>query len=371
MSQQHNHNAPDTVGEGAQALVKTLRLGFSLLQVLLLLMLLVYAFSGFFILDENEEAIILRFGAVVGEGETAVRTSGQGHWAFPKPMDRVIRIPTSKSRTIISNHFWHQEQAASLMTDPDRPEQLPEPGPDEAGMVPLTDGYLLTADTNILHTKWQVNYLVDNPVAFYKNYEDPEAVIKATLENIVLKEVAALPIELALYQGSELRERIATDLNIAVFEKLEREIDRLDVGVDITNVNYVDKRPPRSTLAAFRKVTNADQEADKLKNDARAYANEILQGADGSRQRLIAEAQAYKSRFQASLEADADYVDVIKEKYDETGPAILLGLYTDALQNVVQRAEQQYIVHPNQEVRLKVSPKKQNPNTPERQSGRR
>lgn len=351
------------VGEGAQALVVTLRLGFNLLRLLLLIMLLVYAFSGIFILDQNEEALVYRFGRQVGE----VRTSGRWHFAWPKPIDQVVRLPVGKSHTLSSNHFWFKEQDRNILSNPN--EGPPPEGP-EQGLVTGTDGYLLTADTNIIHTKWEVTYRIADPQAYHTRYANPDTVLRSLLDNAVLRQVAVLPIKAVFYQGTELKQALGgSDLQLVIRDELQRAAGVHQLGVTIDQVNYVDKTPPRSTLASFSLVLEAALGSSKSVNDADAYRMSRLQEARGESSRIANEAQADYDRLTASVEGDAAYLKRILEEYQSKGEAIIIGLYTDVLRDVVTGADAKYIVHPGQEVRIQLGPEKQNPNTPQRQPG--
>ena len=98
--------------DGQKSLQKTLRLGYISLKVATLILLISYLLSGVFVVNPDENVIILRFGRVVGKTkDQQVITSGRCHWAWPKPIDEIVRVPVKRVRTIHSNYFWYNRDS--------------------------------------------------------------------------------------------------------------------------------------------------------------------------------------------------------------------------------------------------------------------
>ncbi|MGL4853946.1 MAG: SPFH domain-containing protein, partial [Lentisphaeria bacterium] len=133
---------------GLVSLLGTLQFLFRALRIIILLVLVLIVFSGSFYVREDEQAMVLRFGKAVG---SQLLESGSWHWAWPEPIDKVVRIPSKRNLSIISDVFWYEEGLFE----------------DDKSLVPGRDGYLLTADMNILHLKTSAVCQIVDPLKYY------------------------------------------------------------------------------------------------------------------------------------------------------------------------------------------------------------
>lgn len=345
---------PEVLGDGAEALLKTLRLGFFFLRAIILVLLASYIFSGFFIVKTNEEAFLLRFGSLVGDSRSEQVIERGLAWGWPRPIDRVVRIPVKEPKTVTSTHFWFRETPVSAITKPgNTPVSATET------LAPGMGGYLLTGDANIVHARWSLVYRVSDPVAYHSNYVAPEEVIRRLLETSILREVSSSTIDQMLYDPAALRQKVKDRANARINALRETA----DLGVEVDDIYYIDRTPPRAVLKAFKEVTEAEQEKDRLIGMAAAY--KVGQQAEGAQRasRILAEANAWQHGHVDSIKSDADYFAKIKTEYDKAGVAVLLARYVDTIYQVLDQVDAVYIVHGtagegNLEVRLNLSPEK-------------
>jgi modulator of FtsH protease HflK len=338
-----------TISDGSQALLNTLRLGLFSLRVIILSLFAIYLVSGIFVVKPNEKAFILRFGKIVGETkEEQVAESGEWHWAWPKPIDEVIRVPVKQSRTIHTEQFWYNDK------NPESPTREVTPNANKEPLVPGLDGYLLTGDINILHCKWSLTYVVHDLIDYHSNHKDPEDAIRRILEKVVLHEAARTTIDNALYIGAE-------EFRLNIQDNVGKRLARLEVGITVKNVTFDRREPPRSTIHAFRKVMEAGQEKSREMNDAKGYANRLLQQAKARSTNEIAGAESYRKRVVASVEADGKYFLKILKEFQKSPETMLITLYSNGLNDVLGKVENKYIIHTDadgagQEIRLHLGP---------------
>jgi membrane protease subunit HflK len=147
-------NGPNSAFEdpGAQALADALRSSFGVVKVLMGLLVVVFLLSGFFKVDPQEKAVILRFGRPVNNAR--LLESG-AHWAFPPPIDEVVRIPIGQVQSVKSSIGWFPVDSLGQPI-----EAEPIPG---QGLKPVRDGYLLTGDGNIIHLEATLRYRIAEP----------------------------------------------------------------------------------------------------------------------------------------------------------------------------------------------------------------
>lgn len=332
---------------GSQAMLHTLQLAFSTLRWAIVVLLFIYVLSGLFVVGPAESAFILRFGAPVGStGGGQLIESGHWHWAWPKPIDKIIRVPTKETRTIVTDQFWHDER-------------LSEESERSAGSSGVSDfsiseveGYNVTGDKNILHSRWSLSYSISDPIKYFSEYTDPEDLIRTTFEATILREMAATRIDQALYGGTEA-------LRLSVHGNLKVALADINAGVLIKNVTIERIEPPRSTRGSFQNVTRMEHEKSKKINAARGYTAKVVQETDGYCAEILALAEGYRKRIVASVHADAVYFQAILEKYQRDPKTTLMTLHTDVLTEVLKKVDRKFVIHTDedgggQEVRLLI-----------------
>ena len=352
---------------GMQALVRMLRILFQGLRVLIILIFIYLIFSGMFRVDDQNEAMLFRFGKLQKrvldpeKGETPILTSGRWYWAWPSPIDWVKEIPAQKSITVSTENIF-------LPWMP--PNMAGQQPPANNFMRPGADGYLLTGDTNILHAKWDVNYRVVNSEKYYINFYDDsdgdpekkgkngtEAIIRNLLANAAIMETANWKVEDMLRTTRTLPDGKIENIKEKVQARLAKMLEEVDLGVQIQSVNLVDLRQPIAVQDAFRKVNEAAEagRAETLK--ARSYAESIELAAQGTAYRILDDARSYRTRIVETIKADSSYFQTVLAEY-EKNKTMLTTLYTDAIHTMLSRAQNKYIISgkPNveQELRLRI-----------------
>ena len=155
------HPAPAPDDAGSQALAEALHSSFAIVKVAMLLMVLAFFSSGFFTVRQQEKAVILRFGKPVGEGQKILLGAGL-HWSCPYPIDEVVKIPITEIQSVDSTVGWyamtHEQEILYKTTGVEPPA-----GP---SLNPAMDGYVITADHNIIHTRATLNYHIADPIRY-------------------------------------------------------------------------------------------------------------------------------------------------------------------------------------------------------------
>jgi len=137
---------------GDAALTGALNSSFRVLRWLMVLIAGLYIFSGVFIVGQHERAYVLVFGKIAGLAGERLLEPGL-HWTWPRPIAEVVRIPTERVQTVDSGTFWYKDEKA--------PEGQPAASP--GTLRPGTDGYTLTGDANLIHSRWAIRYTVIDP----------------------------------------------------------------------------------------------------------------------------------------------------------------------------------------------------------------
>lgn len=261
--------------------------------------LLIWLGTGFFIVQEGQQAVITQFGkykSSVGAGF---------NWRLPYPIQRHELIFVTQIRSV----------------DVGRDTVIKATG--------LRESAMLTEDENIVEIKFAVQYRLSDARAFLFESKNPgEAVVQAA-ETAVREVVGKMRMDSAL---SEERDQIAPRVRTL----MQKILDRYKVGIEVVGINLQQGgvRPPEQVQAAFDDVLKAGQERERAKNEAQAYANDVVPRAVGSASRLKEEADAYKAKIVAQAQGDAQRFKSVLAEYQKAPQVTKDRMYLDTMQQI-------------------------------------
>ena len=260
---------------------------------------LIWLGTGFFIVQEGQQAVITQFGkfkSSVGAGF---------NWRLPYPIQRHELIFVTQIRSV----------------DVGRDTVIKATG--------LRESAMLTEDENIVEIKFAVQYRLSDARAFLFESKNPaEAVVQAA-ETAVREVVGKMKMDSAL---SEERDQIAPRVRTL----MQTILDRYKVGIEVVGINLQQGgvRPPEQVQAAFDDVLKAGQERERAKNEAQAYANDVIPRAVGSASRLKEESEAYKARIVAQALGDSQRFKSVLAEYQKAPQVTRDRMYLDAMAQI-------------------------------------
>jgi modulator of FtsH protease HflK len=313
MSHDHDHDhpheppvtAPVTPDDaGSQALAEALQSSFAIVKVVMVLMVLAFFSSGFFTVGPSEKAVILRLGRPVGEGPKVLLDSGS-HWSFPYPIDEVIKIPISEIQQVGSTVGWYA-------TTPEQELSGVEP-PAGVSLNPAVDGYAITADHNIIHTRATLRYHIADPIRFVFNFVSASNTVQNALNNALLYTAAH-------YNVDDILTRDVAGFRDAVLQRVAdlTESEQLGIAIDQCEVASIS---PRQVKDVFSRVTSARENRNKLLNEAHSYENQVLSRAGAQAASITNAAAADRARYVESITAEAKRFSDLLPKY-ESNPGL-------------------------------------------------
>ena len=258
---------------------------------------LIWVGSGVFIVQEGEQSVITTFGSYS-------RTVDAGlQWRMPYPIQQHETVKVTQLRSV---DVGRQAVAAS---------------------TGLRDSSMLTQDENIVDIRFTVQYTLKDARAFlFENRGTDEAVTQAS-ESAVREIVGRSKVDSVLY---ERRDAIAADL----VKSIQAQLDKLNAGVTIKNVNLKNVEVPEQVQAAFDDAFKAGADRDRYKNEGQAYASDVIPKAQGTASRLTEEAQGYKSRVVARAEGDAQRFLSVYAEYQKAPGVMRDRLYIDTMREI-------------------------------------
>lgn len=288
----------DTNGNGPEGGSPNMKSTASIgVAVIVGLVALIWLGSGLFIVQEGQQAVVTTFGRYSS-------TVGAGiQWRLPYPFQAHEVVPVTQLRSV-------------------------EVG--DGGLVATTglrDSSMLTEDENIVDLRFTVQYAVKDPRAFlYENANTDTAVIQAA-ESAIREIIGRSKVDEVLY---ERRDAIATDL----VQSIQNQLDRLNAGVSVKNVNLQSVQVPDQVQAAFDDAFKAGSDRDRFKNEGQAYASDVIPKAQGTASRLMEESEGYKARVVAQAEGDAQRFLSVYKEYQKAPGVTRDRLYVDTMREV-------------------------------------
>lgn len=306
MSHEHDHPphehpapAPEMPDDaGSQALAEALRSSFAIVKVAMVLMVVAFFSSGFFTVGPSEKAVILRFGRPVGGGQQALLNSGW-HWSYPYPIDEVVKIPITEIQKVTSTTGW-------FATTPEQELSGEEP-PAGPSLNPAVDGYAITADRNIIHTRATLNYHIVDPIKYIFDFTSASNSIQDALDNALLHTAAKFNVD-------DILTRDRAGFQDAVLQRVGDLVEQEQLGVVIDSCQ-VQSIAPRQLKDVFAQVTIARQNQSKQINDANTYKDKTLLAASGRASAITNEAAAASVNYVKYVKADAGAFNDLLPKY--------------------------------------------------------
>ena len=269
---------PEQFDPAGESLAEALRISFWLLKFVMVALVVVYLFLGIFAVPQEQVALVLRFGKILGRPGEQVLGPG-AHWAWPFPVDQVVLIKAKRVETVDMRTFWYAMNEGDVQRAYEGTQEF------RADKIPGGEGgYLITGDRNIINTIWRINYRIgdheDAPMLFYRNVADDVSdekarrMIKLVVQACVVQATGSFEIYDALiYKVNELTR--------AVTRAAQGELDRMKTGLKISSIERVYGIPPLNVKGAFDRVLVAKLQVDEKRRAADGYRNKILSRAGG------------------------------------------------------------------------------------------
>ena len=286
--------SPAGGGQGPSG--KATGIGAGLIAVALLV---IWLGSGFFIVQEGQQAVITQFGRYHGTVNAGF------NWRLPYPIQAHETVFVTQIRSV-------------------------DVGSDSiVRTTGLRESAMLTADENIVEIKFAVQYRLSDARAYLFESRNPDAAVVSAAETAVREVVGKMKMDSAL---AEERDQIGP----RVRQLMQTILDRYKVGIEVVGVNLQQGgvRPPEQVQAAFDDVLKAAQERERAKNEAQAYANDVIPRAGGQASRLREEAEAYKARIVAQAQGDASRFEQLYAEYKKAPKVTRDRLYLDTMRDV-------------------------------------
>jgi len=257
--------------------------------ILIVLLLIAWALTGLYRVDEAERGIVQRFGAY-----TVTALPGL-HWHLPYPIETVDIVNTEA----VENYSYRTE--------------------------------ILTADESYVFIQMVVQYRRSDPVKYSFEVVDPELTVRDVTESALREVVGTSTLEVLVTQR---RDEIAPRTR----EILQNTLDTYGSGITITSISLENLDYPQAVQAAVDDTQKSRNDRDRYILEADTYAQDLVPRARGQAARIRQEAEAYRERVIAAAEGDAARFEALLTEYQQAPRVTRARLYIEAVEDVYRRS---------------------------------
>ncbi|MBQ7738210.1 MAG: FtsH protease activity modulator HflK [Desulfovibrionaceae bacterium] len=286
------------------------------LLLILIAGIVVWLLSGIYIVNPDEQGIVLRFGRYN-------RTVDPGpHYAWPAPLESVYK---PKVTQVMRSEVGFRSVGQTTTFQQGQLRTMPE----EASM--------LTGDENIVNVQFSVQYKISNPVEYLFNVVDQPALVRNAAEAAMREVIGNSQIDSAITDGKLKIQSDATTL-------LQQILNRYAAGVQIIAVQLQDVHPPKDVIDAFKDVASAREDKSRIINEAEAYRNELLPKARGQAAAIRNEAEAYAAQRIQGAKGQAERFNAILLQYEKAPKVTEQRLYYESMEEILSQAGEKVLL---------------------------
>jgi len=313
---------PSEIGRLAAPLGRGLDAAWQRMHWWVATMAILYAASGITVVKPDEVAVILRWGRLVGD-TPALQEHGPGLlFSFPRPVDRVVRVQTK--------HVWELPVNTLATVDGWRSEN---------SLDPLTQGYALTGDQNIVHVTMVARYHVRDPAewAFYGPNADD--VLRVEVTAAMVRSLGEMGVDQVLAEGRKSLIATAT-------VRAQAGLDAAHSGLELSSLELTRLAPPVALATEFDAVQSAFIGAETKKKDAQAFAQSAIPKAQAAADAALQSARATVASDHARATGDADAFRALDREYQANPVVVGERLYRDAVDRAIGVAKVEWVPPP-------------------------
>jgi len=271
----------------------------------LILLVIIWAFSGLYRVLPDEQGVVLRFGKFISTTQPGL------NYHIPYPIETVLTPKVTKVNRI--------DVGFRSASDSGRTSGI--------GDVP-EESLMLTGDENIANIDFSVFWVIKDAGKFLFKIQSPVETVKAAAETAMRQVIAKSKLQSILTEGR-------SSIEIETQEIIQSILDEYESGIQVTQVQTQKADPPDQVIDAFRDVQAARADMERSKNEAEGYANDVIPRARGDAAKILQEAEAYKQQVVAAAEGEASRFLAIYNEYAKAKKVTQERMYLETMEKVL------------------------------------
>ena len=272
----------------------------------LIILVIIWVASGLYRVLPDEQGIVLRFGKFVNTTQPGL------NYHIPYPIETALTPKVTKVNRIDVGFRTGSDTGFSSSGIADVPEE----------------SLMLTGDENIVNIDFSVFWVIKDAGKFLFKIQDPQGTVKAAAETAMREVIAKSRIQPILTEGR-------SQIEVETQEIIQDILDEYNSGIQITQVQTQKADPPDQVIDAFRDVQAARADMERSKNEAEAYANDVIPRARGEAAKILQAAEAYKKQVVARAEGEASRFISIYTEYALAKEVTQERMYLETMEKVL------------------------------------
>ena len=272
----------------------------------LIILVIIWIVSGLYRVLPDEQGIVLRFGKFVNTTQPGL------NYHIPYPIERALTPKVTKVNRMDVGFRTGSDTGFSSAGIADVPEE----------------SLMLTGDENIVNIDFSVFWVIKDAGKFLFKIQDPQGTVKAAAETAMREVIAKSRIQPILTEGR-------SQIEVETQEIIQDILDEYNSGIQITQVQTQKADPPDQVIDAFRDVQAARADMERSKNEAEAYANDVIPRARGEAAKILQAAEAYKKQVVARAEGEASRFISIYTEYALAKEVTQERMYLETMEKVL------------------------------------
>jgi len=267
--------------------------------------ILLWVMTGLYVVAADEEAVVLRFGQHTD-------TKGPGlNWHFPYPIESVEKLPVTRVQRLAIGFRDFGEG---------RVRKVPQ------------ESLMLTRDENIVDISFIVQYKIKSVENYLFNIDSATKTVRDAAESAIREVIGRTMIDDVLTTKK-------AEVEVETQELIQSILDEYKAGISVTTVKLQDVQPPERVIKEFKDVASAREDKERAKNEAQAYANQIIPNARGEAKKMILDAEGYQREVVERATGEADRFGELLKAYRQAPEVTRKRLYIDTMQIVMSKVD--------------------------------
>ncbi len=277
--------------------------------IIVIVLLVIVGMTCWYQVEYDEVAVVTFLGKYVDTKEPGL------HFKVPLA-HTIIKI---KAKRQLKEEFGFKTQSAGVKSTFIRDKDSRK------------ESMMLTGDLNVAVVEWIVHYKIANPKDYAFNVRNVTGTLRALSEATMRSVVGDYSVTEVLTRGrEEILERAR--------DKLSKLCKDYETGISIQRIELKDSAPPDPVKPSFNEVNQAEQERDRLQNEAWAKYNSQIPKARGEAKKLIQQAKGYSAARRNRAEGDADRFLEVEREYARAPNVTRTRIYLETMTEVLPKA---------------------------------
>jgi len=312
-----NARAPSEVHRLAAPLARLLDAAWQRMHWWIVAMVVLYAVSGTTIVKSDEVAVVLRWGRLVGDTPALQEHAAGLLFAFPKPIDEVVRVPVKHVYEVTVNTLaptvTEQDQASLFTLDP------------------VSQGYALTGDQNVVHANVVARYRVRDAAEWAFSGPKAEDVLRVEVTAAMVRSLGEMGVDRVLADGRK-------DLIAKATLRAQKGLDACHSGLELASLELTRLSPPLALAADFNAVQSAFIGAETKRKEAQAYAESAIPAAQADADLAVQRARGGAETLLSKAQGEAEAFLLLDREYRANTAVARERLYRDAIERAIGAA---------------------------------